>query len=313
MTSRERALREISASIVVATSSRYRLLEGLLKSLQDQTFRNFEVILVCINIDKKMRELSLKYGAKLLKDEGKGRCYARNLGIKEAEGTIVIFLDDDVALEKDWLELIVKNFNLNPRLGGAGGNPITVKDGKVSSHLTIYEIIYDLMINKAAGLAGWQAWQGKSRFYKAKVDILSGSNMAFRRDVLLQIGGFDENFYGPSLGEDVDLCLRVIKEGYYLILDPKAKAYHYSDHIQRWSAFHKNDPSFFFALADNQTYWSVKHQIVRGLKWLPYVLFRFLIALYFMLRTRNIRIFFSYIKGIVKGRIRGKFWAYYSL
>lgn len=112
-----------------------------------------------------MRELSLKYGAKLLKDEGKGRCYARNLGIKEAEGSIVIFLDDDVALEKDWLELVVKNFNLNPRLGGAGGNPITVKDGKVSSHLIIYEIIYDLMINKAAGLAGWQAWQGKSRYF----------------------------------------------------------------------------------------------------------------------------------------------------
>lgn len=187
-------------------------------------------------------ELSLEYGAKLLKDEGKGRCYARNLGIKEAEGRIVVFLDDDVALEKDWLELIVRDFNSDPRIGGVGGIPITVKDGEVSSHLAIYVTIYDIMINKAKGLTGWQ---GKNGFCREKVDFLSGSNMAFRRDVLLQIGGFDENFYWSSVGEDVDICLRVVKAGYYLVLDPNAKAYHFSDWIKRWLTFHKNDPAFF--------------------------------------------------------------------
>ena len=49
---------------------------------------------------------------------------------------------------------------------------------------------------------------------------------------LLQIGGSDEKFYGSNVDEDVDLCLRVSKEGYYLILDLKAKAYHHSDCIQ---------------------------------------------------------------------------------
>lgn len=291
-------------SVVIATSSRYRTLEGLLNSLQNQTFRDFEIILICIEADEKIRELSSKYGAKLLEDEGKGLCGARNLGIKEAEGEIIVFLDDDVTLEKDWLELIVKNFNSDSRIGGVGGIPITVKEGKPSSRPV--SIIYDLLVNKAQGLSGWPN-------YKARVDFLSGSNMAFKRRVLQQVGGSDENFYGPSAGEDVDLCLRILKKGYYLILDPKAKAYHHSDYIKRVLTFHKNDPDFFLALADNQTYYLVKNKILRGLKWLPYLLFRFSNALYWLLTTQNIRNFFSYVKGMIKGRIRGKSWAYYSL
>lgn len=296
-------------SVVIATSSRYGPVEELLKSLENQTFRDFEIIMVCIQIDEKMREISSKYGARLLEDEGKGRCYARNLGVRKAGGRIVVFLDDDVVLEKSWLELIVKNFRSNSRIGGVGGIPITVKDGKVSSHLAFHDAVYDLMINKAEGLTGWH---GKSESCRWKVDFLSGSNMAFRCDVLLQIGGFDENFYWSSIGEDVDLCLRVSREGCYVILDPRAKAYHHSDYVQRWSTFHKNDPAFFFALADNQTYLPVKHHIVRGLKWLPYLLFRFSNALYWMLQTRNTRIFFSYTRGIFRGRIRGRSWACWS-
>ena len=289
----------ISVSIVIA-ASRHRLLDGLLKSLMDQTFCSSEIIIICMKADEKIRELSSRYGAVLLEDEGKGRCYARNLGMKEAKGEITVFLDDDVILERDWLELIVGDFNLDSEIAGVGGIPIAIRDGEVLPFRSdLSSTAYDLMINKAQGLSGWPD-------YKAKVDFLSGSNMAFLRDVLLQIGGFDEDFYGPSAGEDVDLCLRVLKSGYYLVFDPKAKAYHYSDFKKRVSVFHRNDPSFFFALADNQTYWSVKNQTVRGLKWLPYLLFRFLSALYWVLTTQNIRIFRSYLRGILIGRMRAK-------
>jgi glycogen(starch) synthase len=254
----------------------------------------------------------MKYGASLLEDHGKGRCYARNLGINKARGSVVVFLDDDVILEKDWLELVAENFNLDCRIGGVGGIPITMKEGKESSHLVIYDFIYELMVNNAEGLTGYQGWQGKDRPYKTKINVLSGSNMAFRRDILLRIGGFDENFYGPSIGEDVDLCLRVSRKGYYLILDPNLNAYHYSDHIERWSAY-KNEPGFFFALADNQIYLPVKHQIIRRLNWFPYLLFRFSGAIYLMLKTRKVSILFYYLKGMLNGRMRGKSAAYYRL
>ena len=294
-------LNEPSVSIIVATSSRYKRLEKLLYCLHNQTFQNFEIILVCIKADEAMRKMSLKYNARLLEDEGKGLCHARNLGIKEAKGKIVFFLDDDVTLGKNWVEMVVKNFDLDCHIGGVGGTPISAKDNDTLSNVGIYDIISDTVINKSKRLVGWQS---KNIVYKAKVDFLSGSNMAFRRDILLKIGGSDENFYGPSVGEDVDLCLRISNAGYHLILDPKASVYHHSDCIQRWSTYHKNNPSFFSSLADNQTYFCVKHQIAIGFKWFPYLLFRFLNALFWMIKTRNPKIFFSYIRGIFKGRAR---------
>jgi GT2 family glycosyltransferase len=289
-------------SIVIATSSRYESLDKLLNCLRNQTYQNFEIILVCIKADEVIRRLSLKYNAKFLEDQGKGLCYARNLGIREAKGKIVIFLDDDVILDRDWVEIVVKNFNLNCRIAGVGGIPIPVKDNRTPHRVGIYDIISDITVKRTKRFVGWQS---KTISYKAKVDFLSGSNMAFRRDILLQIGGFDENFYGPSVGEDVDVCLRILRSGtYYLILDPNAKVYHHSDCIRRWSTFHKNHPSFFFSLGDNLTYFCVKHKIATDFNLFPYLLLRFVNALFWMVKTRNLRVFFSYINGVFNGRTR---------
>lgn len=279
------------------TSSRYRPLEKLLKSLQEQTFSNFDITLVCIRTSEKLKEMALKFDTKLFEDGGKGRNYARNLGATKTTGKIIAFLDDDVVLQKDWLELIVKNFYKNS-IGGVGGIPISTKD-KGSSFPLNYATIYYKVINKARGLS-------RGPIYGGRVDFLSGSNMAFRRNVFLQVGGFDENFYGPSASEDVDICLRIVERGYYLLVAPKAEVYHHSDFVKRVLTFHNKHPGFFLALADNQTYCIVKNQTIRNLKWFPYLLFRFLNAIYWMIRTQNIRVFFAYVKGILKGRIRAK-------
>lgn len=283
---------EIPASVVIATSSRYKLLEELLKSLQNQTFQNFEVILVCIKVDKQLRELALRYGTKLLEDRGRGLCFARNLGIREAKGEIVVFLDDDVFLDKEYLEFVVEDFASNPNFGGVGG--VTISIQRNHQHT-------DRVLNKVLKL-----FNREKRFkFKNKVSYLSGSNMAFRRDILLRVGGSDEDFYGPSAGEDADLCLRVAKKGFLLQLDPKAKAYHRSNYEKRILTHHRKDPDFFLALADNQTYWRVKNSVLKGSGWCVYLLYHFLISLYWMLATRNIRVAIAYLKGILKGRLRG--------
>jgi len=284
---------KIPVSIVIATSSRYKLLEETLRSLQNQTFKSFEIILVCIKIDDRLRELALRYRTKLLDDGGKGLCFARNLGIQKAKGKIIVFLDDDVSLNKRYLEFIVKNFAVNPNFGGVGG--ITIPMSKNHQFTP-------LILNKMLELFNRQ----KKFNFKNEVNYLSGSNMAFRRDILMQVGGSDENFYGPSAGEDADLCLRVAKRGFVLILDPRAKAYHCSNYRKRILTYHKNDPNFFLALADNQTYWRVKNDVLRGLGWCTYMLYRFSISLYWMLTTQNMKVAIAYLKGIMKGRLRAR-------
>ena len=264
-------------------------------SLRDQTFHDFETILICIEIDDKIRMISLEYGARLFEDKGKGRCYARNLGITKAKGDILVFLDDDVALMEDWLEIVVEEFKSNPKIGGVGGIPITAADDRLLSR--IFSTVYNSMMIKLQGMSQYSN-------FRSKTDFLSGSNMAFRKSIMTQIGGFDENFYGSSAGEDIEISLRVREKGYSLIFNPEAVAYHYSDFVGRTSVSHRDDPLFFQSLADNQTYWPVKHRLVKGLGWIPYLLFRLLNGFHWMIMTRNISVFFSYLQGIQVGRKR---------
>ncbi len=277
-------------SIIIATSNRYRLLENTLTSLEFQSFRDFEVVLICIKIDNQLREIASRFGANLYEDGGKGRCYARNLGIEKSKGEIIVILDDDVVLDKDWLKLIMKTFALNSNIGGVGGLPINIKNNIKSLRP---------FINKMQGLSRWE-----DTGFRYRVNYLSGCNMAFNREILLRVNGFDENFYGPSCGEDADICLRVIKEGFSLIFEPGAKVKHNSDYINRTLKY-KNNARYFYSIADNETYWRVKNGLLKGiLIWLLYLLHEFLKALFWTFNTFNVKIFFNYIKGILIGRSR---------
>lgn len=290
-------------SVVVATSYRYKLLEMMLESLKNQTFQKFEAILICIKKNEQLKKIAKMNNAQLLEDEGKGRSYARNIGINESKGKIIAFFDDDVVLGKNWLDLIVKDFRANPNAGGIGGIPVSVNyKGIPISHIRgrILVTIYNLLMSKSLGLSGWTIRPK----YKAKVNFLSGSNMAFLVSALKKIDGFDEKYYGTSTAEDIDLCLRVQGEGYFLILEPKAKVYHY---VRSWLRGHKNDPAFFLDMSDNQTYCRVKNQVLKGpFKWFSYLLYQFFQAFGSSIVTANPRIFFSYVKGILIGYTRAR-------
>ena len=281
-------------SIVIATSFRYNLLQRCLESIKNQSFKNYEIILIGIKKDKKLSEIANKFGARLYYDQGKGRCYARNLGIKHSKGEIIVFLDDDVILEPNWLDLIVRTFNIDSSIGGVGGLPTNVP--KQMSFLSFFSSI----TNRIQGLSNW-----KNAAFPIKVNYLSGCNMAFRQECLLCVNGFDENFYGTSAGEDADLCLRILKCGFSLILVPKAKVWHFSNFIKK-TLLHKKDISCFFDLADNATYWRVKNKIITGFKWIPYLIICCIKAFYFMALNFNVKIFFYYISGVISGYIRGK-------
>lgn len=287
-------------SVVIATSDRYELLEKTMQSLRNQSFHNFEVILVCKEMNELLIKLAQRHGAKLFEDSGKGRCYARNLGVHKSIGDVVVFLDDDVKLEPNWLELTIKNLQLN-QVGGAGGMPVGQIDlGDVFPYSVYLKLLIFLF-----QLRQIDCWNFCS--YKARVDFLSGCNVAFHRDVILKVGGFDENFYEPVDSEDLDLCLRVRKLGFYLVIDPTAEANHDYDFAKRFFG-HKRKPKYFFAIADNATYCRTKNNVYKNyLDWGVFFSHQVLRALNFSIITKNKSVFFSYLRGVINGFIRGKY------
>lgn len=172
---------------------------------------NFEIIVVDGGSTDCTIDLIKKYPINFVRESKRsGISAARNLGISNSNGDIVIFLDDDAVVEKDWLENLVKPFE-DERIAGVSGKVIPI-----TNTLLNREFAPD---------------------YDQGPDIIEtkhfvGCNMAFRKSALIEVGYFDSKIkYGHDENE---LCSRLVSAGYRLIYTPYAVAHH--NYIQSFSA-----------------------------------------------------------------------------
>lgn len=102
-------------SLIMPTLNRYDDIYLLMDSLENQTYKNFELIVVDQNDNSKVKEIVDKYIDKLdikyIKSSKKGLSYNRNVGIDNAVGQIIGFPDDDCVYENDTLEKVINFFN----------------------------------------------------------------------------------------------------------------------------------------------------------------------------------------------------------
>lgn len=100
-------------SVVVSTMNRAQDIETCLKSVSHQDYPNYEIIVVDSSseaIVEKVRQIALNYNAKYIQERQKGLSIARNKGVRESSGEIVVFTDDDAVPEASWLKEISKAF-----------------------------------------------------------------------------------------------------------------------------------------------------------------------------------------------------------
>jgi len=139
---------------------------------------------------------------------------AKNLGIKQARGEVVIFFDDDVEITKETINDHLGQYSDQKIVGVAGR---VVNDGEIVPKDTSVK----------TGVTNCFGTQFLYRFWSTKkqtVDFVYGCNMSFRRTILNQIKGFDEAF--PKIFEEVDLSRRAKKYG-KIIFAAAALAYHH--------------------------------------------------------------------------------------
>jgi glycosyltransferase involved in cell wall biosynthesis len=232
-------VRNINVSVIICTKNRQDDLVKCIDSLTIQTYPIFEIILINSG-DQKLDNIIYKYKNKinfkynLFKSS---LTVARNLGIKESEGDIILFLDDDVILDCEYVYNIVFIFkNYGSTVGAVSGNIVSDKiKSKRFSKSTGYILNKDLLniVFKMFFLTAW----GNGRFqpsgfpthpiWKKKVlfiECIQGANMAFRREVLDKFK-FDENLQGYCFMEDCDISYRVAQK-YKIIYTPYAKLTH---------------------------------------------------------------------------------------
>jgi len=109
-------------SLVLATIERTKELERFLDSLNNQTYKNFELIIIDQNKDDRLKSILKNYAfsIKHLTSE-KGLSKARNVGLKHVTGDVVAFPDDDCWYPNDLLFKLNQHFNSSPKVDGITG------------------------------------------------------------------------------------------------------------------------------------------------------------------------------------------------
>lgn len=148
-----------------------------------------------------------------------GLSYARNTGIKESASDIIAFVDDDVHFDPLWLKELIKIFEDYPEASCIGGKSIPQFQTERA----------DWIIDDLLSIYG-STNSGDKIKWMTYPEHPFGLNMAFRREVFVQVGMFD-----PSLGrkkknllsnEESELFWRISKANLKVIYTPKAIIYH---------------------------------------------------------------------------------------
>ncbi|MFP4466619.1 MAG: glycosyltransferase [Candidatus Goldiibacteriota bacterium] len=141
----------------------------------------------------------------------------RDIGIKEARGEIVAFIDDDVFPSKTWMKRAVEIFEADENAAAAAGPAVTPCNDSFMRKVSGY--IYSSFLG--GGAYFYRYFPAKAR----EVDDYPSCNLIVRKNVLDKIGGFNTEFWP---GEDTVICLKIIRDlKMKIIYDPDVLVYHH--------------------------------------------------------------------------------------
>lgn len=232
-----------STSCIICTKDRPDDLKACIKSIEKQTIKPNEIIIVDAGkikgLESQIIEITKNSGIKLIYLYTKpGLPSQRNLGVKHASGEIIFFFDDDVILDENYIEEILKVYKLkqNENIGGVQG---TIKNLKPSPFLKyIFERLFMIGCRVKEGKAGLLP-SGFPLIVCNPSDIVEteiqlGCCASFKREIFNRFQ-FDEKLEKLSnyaLKEDLDFSYRVSRY-YKMFQTPYATLFHRESPVSR--------------------------------------------------------------------------------
>ena len=195
-------------SVVVCSCNGSRTIGETLAALEKLDYPDYEIVVVDDGSTDPTSVIAERYDVKLIRVDNQGLSAARNLGMNAATGEIVAYLDDDAYPDPHWLTYLASAFMRTNHAGIGGPNIAPPSDG----------VIADCVANAPGGPV-------HVLLSDEVAEHIPGCNMAFRREQLLAIGGFDPRF--RVAGDDVDLCWRLQERGWTLGFAPTAVVWHH--------------------------------------------------------------------------------------
>lgn len=196
-------------SVIVPAYNAEKYIGQCIKALLNQSYRreDYEVIVVDDGSTDKTADIIKDYPLRYIYQKNQGPAAARNNGVKEAKGDIILFTDSDCIATPNWIEEMVRPFKSSD-IAAVKGAYLTNQKGVIARLAQVeFEERFE-MLKKAES-----------------IDMVDTYSAGFRRDIFLQMGGFDTSFPVAN-NEDTDLSYRMSKQGFKMVFNPDAIVYH---------------------------------------------------------------------------------------
>lgn len=275
-------------SVLVLNWNGQRFLKECLASLREQTFKNFESILV----DNGSTDGSVEYVRRefpevrvVALNHNAGFAGGNNVGIRASTGEYVALLNNDTRAHPRWLESLKTTLDTHPEIGFCASKIV------LYDRPDIIDSAGDLFYSCGVGEKRGRSQKDDERFAKSMpVFGACAAAALYRREMLEDIGLFDEDFF--AYAEDVDLSFRAQLAGYQCLYVPEAVVYH---HLQgSFGAL----PGHSLCLSRRNAFDTVLKNMPAALLWrrLPYILgYYFAVDLAYIVQGR--------LRPILKGRL----------
>lgn len=215
-------------SIVIVTWNALQYLQKFLPSVVESDYLNFEIIIANNSSDDNTKNWIKEQYPKckvITFDKNYGYAAGNNRAVKYAKGEILIFLNNDVQTDPEWL-IHLNNIFQDESVG--------IAQPKIRSFTNPELFEY---AGAAGGFIDWMGYpfcrgrildhiEKDSGQYNRECNLFwaSGAAFAIRKNIFLESGGFDEDFEFHM--EEIDLCWRCLKNGQVIRFAPGSVVYH---------------------------------------------------------------------------------------
>ena len=208
-------------SVIILNWNGRKYIRSCLGSLLETKYPILELIVVDnASTDRSQEIVEREYPQVILIKNRKnlGFCMGNNVGIRKATGDLIILLNNDTIVDKNWVIEILKEAN-DPKVGVIGCK-LLFPLGKIMHSWGCKEKFLGYWERIGAGCAIEEHSDESGR----EVDYVSGAALAIKREVIEKVGLLDPRFY--AYAEEVDWCYRAKRAGYKVVVS-NAVVYHY--------------------------------------------------------------------------------------
>jgi glycosyltransferase involved in cell wall biosynthesis len=202
-------------SVVVPAHNAAGTLGECLHAIRCSDYGEYEVIVVDDASTDDSRDTASRYSCRVVHlPENVGAAVAKNVGAKEARGDVILFTDADVLLQPNTLSLVAENLK-DPTVSGVVG--LLGRQLRYGNFCSQFKNLWmHYTYSRVAESA--DAQRGVGLFYT--------SIAAIRKTVFWEVGGFDANYRGASVTEDIEFGQRLLSSAHRVRLDSRLTVEH---------------------------------------------------------------------------------------